>query len=93
MVRFLRGGTDDNTLYSFNATNGKILWTYTQPDTNGYFATGTAIAYGMVYEMNKDGYLYAIDIQTGNSGVEIQGRQITLLFGQECPQLQMAKSM
>ena len=27
--RFIRGGTDDNTLYCFNATNGDILWTYT----------------------------------------------------------------
>jgi outer membrane protein assembly factor BamB len=62
--RFFRGGTDDNTLYCFNAINGQILWTYT-PDTNGYFTTGPAIAYGMVYEMNKDGYLYAIDIATG----------------------------
>ncbi len=63
--RFFRGGTDDNTLYCFNAANGQILWTYT-PDTNGYFVTGPAIAYGMVYEMNKDGYLYAINIATGD---------------------------
>ena len=62
--RFLRGGTDDNTLYCFNATDGKILWTYT-PDTDGYFTTGTAVAYGMVYELNKDGALYAIDIESG----------------------------
>ena len=63
--RFLRGGTDDNTMYCFNATDGKILWTYT-PDTEGYFVTGCAVAYGMVYELNKDGYLYAIDIESGN---------------------------
>ncbi len=63
--RFLRGGTDDNTMYCFNATNGQILWTYT-PDTNGYFTVGSAVAYGMVYELNKDGYLYAINIETGN---------------------------
>jgi len=63
--RFLRGGTDDNTMYCFNATNGQILWTYT-PDTNGYFCVGCAVAYGMVYELNKDGNLYAINIETGN---------------------------
>jgi len=63
--KFLRGGTDDNTMYCFNATNGQILWTYT-PDTDGYFVTGCAVAYGMVYELNKDGYLYAIDVETGN---------------------------
>ena len=62
--RFFRGGTDDNTLYSFNATDGKILWSYT-PDTNGYFTTGVAIAYGMVYEPNKDGFVYALDAATG----------------------------
>jgi len=63
--RFLRGGTDDNTMYCFNATNGEILWTYT-PDTDGYFTVGSAVAYGMVYELNKDGYLYAFDIESGN---------------------------
>jgi outer membrane protein assembly factor BamB len=63
--KFFRGGTDDNTMYCFNATNGQILWTYT-PDTDGYFTTGCAVAYGMVYELNKDGYLYAIDVETGN---------------------------
>ncbi len=63
--RFLRGGTDDNTLYCFNATNGDILWTFS-PKTNGYFTIGTAAAYGMVYALNKDGNLYAVDIDTGN---------------------------
>ena len=64
--RFFRGGTDDNTLYCFNATDGQILWTYTPPnDKGGYFTTGPALAYGIVYEMNKDGYLYALDQATG----------------------------
>ena len=62
--RYLRGGTDDNTLYCFNATNGNILWTYT-PDTEGYFCVGTAVGYGMVYAMNKDGNLYAVNVETG----------------------------
>ncbi len=62
--RYFIGGTDDNTMYSFNSTNGQILWTYS-PGTNGYFTTGPAVAYGMVYEMNKDGYLYAINVETG----------------------------
>jgi outer membrane protein assembly factor BamB len=62
--RFFRGGTDDNTLYCFNATDGKILWSY-KPDTNGYFTTGVAVAYGMVYEPNKDGFVYALDAGTG----------------------------
>ena len=70
--RFLRGGTDDNTMYCFNASDGKILWTYT-PDTDGYFTTGSAVAYGIVYELNKDGYLYAIDIATGKLVWKYQG--------------------
>ncbi len=62
--RFLRGGTDDNTLYCFNATNGDIMWTYT-PNTDGYFCVGTAVGYGMVYSLNKDGNLYAFNVETG----------------------------
>jgi outer membrane protein assembly factor BamB len=61
---FLRGGTDDNTMYCFNASDGKILWTYA-PGTDGYFTSGTAVAYGNVYELNKDGNLYAINLATG----------------------------
>jgi outer membrane protein assembly factor BamB len=79
--RFIRGGTDDNTLYCFNATNGEILWTYApEDDTDGYFVTGPAIAYGMVYEMNKDGYLYAIDVQTGDLVWRYKGPNDTILW-------------
>ena len=79
--RFIRGGTDDNTLYCFNATNGKILWTYTpQSDKMDTFVTGPAIAYGMVYEMNKDGNLYCFDIQTGNLVWKYKGPDDTLLW-------------
>jgi len=78
--KFLRGGTDDNTLYCFNATNGQILWTYT-PDTDGYFTTGCAVAYGMVYELNKDGYLYAINVETGDVVWKYQGPDTILWPG------------
>ncbi|MDR2204435.1 MAG: PQQ-binding-like beta-propeller repeat protein [Nitrososphaerota archaeon] len=63
--KYVRGGTDDNTMYCFDAKSGKVLWTY-PADTSGYFCTGTAIGYGMVYAPNKDGYIYAIDLDTGN---------------------------
>jgi outer membrane protein assembly factor BamB len=69
---FLRGGTDDNTMYCFDTADGKILWTYT-PDSDGYFTTGPAIAYGNVYELNKDGNLYAIDLATGHLAWKYQG--------------------
>jgi outer membrane protein assembly factor BamB len=79
--RFFRGGTDDNTLYCFNATDGQIIWRYTpSADTVGYFVTGPAIAYGMVYEMNKDGYFYAINIENGNLAWRYKGPDQTLLW-------------
>ena len=62
--KFVRGGIDDNTMYCFDAKTGKILWTYTA-DTIGYFCSGTAIGYGMVYSPNKDGYIYAINLDDG----------------------------
>ena len=76
--KFIRGGTDDNTMYCFNATNGDILWTYS-PGTDGYFTIGCAIAYGMVYEPNKDGSIYAIDVDTGERVWSYQGPG-TMLF-------------
>ncbi len=63
--KFFRGGTHDNTLYAFDADNGKILWTFNPGTEGGYFCSGTAAAYGMVYELNKDGHLYALDADTG----------------------------
>jgi outer membrane protein assembly factor BamB len=78
---FFRGGTDDNTMYCFNATTGQIIWTYTpQGDDDGYFVTGPAIGYGMVYEMNKDGYFYALDMQTGSLVWKYKGPDSTLLW-------------
>jgi outer membrane protein assembly factor BamB len=76
---YFLGGTDENTMYCFNATTGKIIWTYTPP-TNGYFVTGTAVAYGMVYEMNKDGYFYAINVKTGELAWKYKGPDDTLLW-------------
>jgi outer membrane protein assembly factor BamB len=78
--RFFRGGTDDNTMYCFNATNGKIIWSYT-PATDGYFATRCAVAYGMVYQLNKDGNLYAFDVGTGELVWKYQGPGTMLWSG------------
>ncbi|XHH10519.1 MAG: PQQ-binding-like beta-propeller repeat protein [Candidatus Bathyarchaeia archaeon] len=62
--KFVRGGSDDNTMYCFDADTGEVLWTYVA-DTSGYFCSGTAIGYGMVYSPNKDGYIYAISLADG----------------------------
>jgi outer membrane protein assembly factor BamB len=76
---YFKGGSDDNTMYAFNATNGNIVWRY-RPDTDGYFTTGCAVAYGMVYEMNKDGYLYAFNMYTGEVVWKYKGPNDTLMW-------------
>lgn len=63
--RFFRGGAHDNTFYAFDAQTGKIVWTYPAATEGGYFCTGVAAAYGMVYALNMDGNLYAFDADTG----------------------------
>ncbi len=63
--KFFRGGAHDNTFYAFDAATGRILWTYSPGTTDGYFCTGTAAGYGMVYSLNRDGNLYAFDEDTG----------------------------
>jgi len=53
-------------MYCFNATDGKILWTYSAHTEGGYFTSGCAVAYGLVYSLNKDGNIYAFDVNTGS---------------------------
>jgi outer membrane protein assembly factor BamB len=78
---YYHGGTDDDTMYCFNATNGNIIWTYTPVgDTDGYFVTGPAIGYGMVYEMNKDGYFYALNMYSGALVWKYKSPDATLLW-------------
>ena len=64
--RFMRGCPFDNSYYCFNATDGNILWTYNPGTDNGYWCSGSAVAYGTVYALNKDGHLYALDVETGD---------------------------
>ena len=91
--KFIRGGTDDNTLYCFNSTDGESPLDIPASDTDGYFTTGPAIAYGMVYEMNKDGNLYCYQRTNRQCGMEIQrARRYASLAG-NVPRLQMAKFM
>ena len=62
---FIRGGTTDNTVYAFDAKTGKILWEYSPGTWMGFWASGCAVAYGMVYYVNNDHYTYAINAYTG----------------------------
>ncbi|HSV49734.1 MAG TPA: PQQ-binding-like beta-propeller repeat protein, partial [Candidatus Acidoferrales bacterium] len=76
---YFKGGSDDNTMYAFNASTGDIIWRY-RPDTDGYFVTGCAVAYGMVYQMNKDGYLYAFNMYTGEVVWRYKGPNDSLMW-------------
>lgn len=75
------GSTDpDDSIYSFNAVNGTILWrfqtlvgidsdvgapaTIAEPGTIGTVGT-PAFTDGVVYDTGKDGQTYALDLQTG----------------------------
>jgi outer membrane protein assembly factor BamB len=75
---FVRGGTDDNTMYAFDANTGEVIWSY-QPETSGYFCSGTAIAYGTVYVPNKDGHIYAFNLTNGDLVWKYKGPG-TMLF-------------
>ena len=77
--KFFRGGTHDNSLYCFNAATGEILWTFNPQTEDGYFCIGPAVAYGMVYSLNKDGHLYALDVDTGDLVWKYKG-PATLMF-------------
>ena len=70
---FLKACAYSNTFYCFNATNGAILWTFNPGTPDGYWCTGSAAAYDMVYGLNKDGHLYALDVNTGKLVWAYQG--------------------
>jgi outer membrane protein assembly factor BamB len=71
--RFIRAGTHDNRVYCFNATTGETIWVFNANTDDGYFCVGPAVAYGMLYMLNKDGYLYALDLNTGDVVWKYQG--------------------
>jgi outer membrane protein assembly factor BamB len=71
--KFLKAGEHDNTFYCFDANTGKILWRFNPNTRFGYWVSGCAAAYGKVYELNKDGYLYALDVDTGQLAWKYKG--------------------
>jgi outer membrane protein assembly factor BamB len=71
--KFFRGGPFDNTLYCFNAFTGEIDWTFNPGTHNGYWCSGLSAGYGLVYGLNKDGHLYALDVNTGDVAWAYEG--------------------
>jgi outer membrane protein assembly factor BamB len=63
--KLLKAGEHDNTFYCFDAETGNILWEFNPGTHFGYWVSGSAVAYDRVYELNKDGNLYALDVNTG----------------------------
>ena len=63
--KLLKAGEHDNTFYCFDAETGNILWEFNPGTQFGYWVSGSAVAYDRVYELNKDGNLYALDVNTG----------------------------
>lgn len=62
---FLKACAYGNTFYCFDASNGSVLWKFNPGTEGGYFTSGSAVGYGMVFALNKDGHLYALDVGTG----------------------------
>ena len=71
--RFLKAGEHDNTFYCFDAKTGNVLWEFNPGTHFGYWVSGCAAAYGKVYELNKDGYLYSLDVNTGQLAWKYKG--------------------
>jgi outer membrane protein assembly factor BamB len=65
MGRFLKGH-DDGSFYCFNATTGAVEWRFEPGTFFGMWNCRCATAYGMVYMLNSDSYLYAMDVVTGD---------------------------
>lgn len=63
--KLLKAGEHDNTFYCFDAETGNTLWEFNPGTQFGYWVSGSAAAYDRVYELNKDGNLYALDVNTG----------------------------
>ncbi len=56
-------GSDDHTVYAFDAETGTEVWTF---ETGGRVLTSPAVAQGVVYIGSYDTYLYALDKDTGS---------------------------
>ncbi|MFB3888261.1 MAG: PQQ-binding-like beta-propeller repeat protein [Candidatus Bathyarchaeia archaeon] len=59
-------GCLDNVFVAMEGNTGKILWT-NKPSAFGFWCSGAAAAYGMIYMDNVDGNVYALDAKTGRT--------------------------
>jgi outer membrane protein assembly factor BamB len=57
-------GCLDNVFVAMDGKTGNILWT-NKPSAFGFWCSGAAAAYGMIYMDNVDGNVYALNATTG----------------------------
>ncbi|MFB3889104.1 MAG: PQQ-binding-like beta-propeller repeat protein [Candidatus Bathyarchaeia archaeon] len=65
-------GLLDNTFVAMDKDTGEVLWSI-RPSAYGFWSSGTAAGYGMVYMANVDGYFYAFNVTTGKIVWKYQG--------------------
>jgi outer membrane protein assembly factor BamB len=61
---YVRPTVADN-LVGLDAETGARKWTFRTNTFWSFWSCGPAAAYGMIYEVNTDGFLYALDVLTG----------------------------
>ena len=57
------GFTQNSTIYSIDASTGKVVWEYTIPHL--YWFAGLTVSGGVVYALDQPGYLWMLDADTG----------------------------
>jgi outer membrane protein assembly factor BamB len=66
-------GSLSGVVECFDGKTGKELWTYDPHSYWDFWASWPAYAYGIFYEQNYDGYIYAINATTGQLIWKYQG--------------------
>jgi outer membrane protein assembly factor BamB len=63
--KVIHGSESGGVVECFNITDGKLLWTYNSGKWMAFWACAPAAAYGRIYYINDDQYMYCLDANTG----------------------------